>query len=260
MKPIANQSKELTFALDIAHRAGAIALDYYRQGIQATMKADNTPVTVADRECERLIRSALAEAFPDDAILGEEEGETTSHSKTQRRWIIDPIDGTYNFARQVPIWSLLLALEVDDRITVGVVHAPAMRETYWAEKDGGAWRNGERLKVSHIKDLNETMFVFGGPDRILKLGYWAGLERVVAATYRQRAFGDYANFAQVFEGKAEAAFEVGLKSWDLAPLKIIVEEAGGRFSDMDGGDSVHKGSCLISNGLVHDAVFKLLRG
>jgi histidinol-phosphatase len=259
MQQTSKQSKELKFAIDIAQEAGHLALQHFHRGIKAEMKADNTPVTLADQECERYIRKSIAKHFPDDAILGEEEGETAARdSHNSRRWIIDPIDGTYNFARKVPIWSVLLGLEEQGEIIVGVLHAPAMEETFWAERGGGSWRNGERVRVSDIAELNKTMFVFGAPDRIVKQGFWNGLENVIRSTYRQRGFGDYLNFAHVFEGKAEAAFEVGLKPWDLAPMKIIVEEAGGRYSDLKGGSSIYSGSCLVSNGHVHDEILRLL--
>jgi histidinol-phosphatase len=256
---IVGQCEEMMFALYLAGKAGDIALRYYQQGVDATMKGDNTPVTIADQECERLIRDAIAEHYPDDAILGEEEGES-SHRHARRKWIIDPIDGTYNFARGVPIWSLLLALEDAGEIVVGILHAPAMGETYWAQKGGGTHRNGEPVKVSSISSAAESMFTFGAPSRFAQPPLWDGLHRIIAGTYRQRAFGDYLNFAHVFSGKAEAAMETGLKPWDIAPMKILAEEAGGRFTDLDGGSSIYKGNCLVSNGLVHDEILRLLSG
>ncbi len=253
-------SKELSFALSIARQAGDVALEYYRRGIDAVMKSDNTPVTAADRQCERLIREAIAREFPDDDILGEEEGETKRSltATAARKWIIDPIDGTYNYARQVPIFSTLLALEVHGQIVAGVVHAPAMGDTFWAEKGCGAYKNGRRIFVSDIDDIERSQFVFGAPIRILEEGFWGGLERIVRVTYRQRAFGDYLNFGQVFEGKAEAVLEIGVKPWDLAPMKVIAEEAGGRYADLQGGSSVYTGSCLVSNGILHEQFLKLL--
>jgi histidinol-phosphatase len=252
--------RELEFALAIADRAGDVALKYFRLGVAAQMKNDNTPVTIADKECERLIRSAIAESFPEDAILGEEEGTSSGAATARRRrkWIIDPIDGTYNYARQIPIWALLLALEEDGEIQLGLVHAPAMQETFWARRGGGAFRNGEPVHVSTIKDVGMSLFAFGGPNRIMGSKLAKGFQRVIASTYRQRGFGDYLNFAYVFSGKAEAALETGVNPWDLAPMKIIVEEAGGRYCDLEGGSSIYKGSCLVSNGLVHDEILRLL--
>jgi histidinol-phosphatase len=260
MNKTLKRSKELEFALDIADRAGDIALNYFQNGVEATMKHDNTPVTVADKECEHLIRQAIAEAFPNDAILGEEEGASADAASAKRKWIIDPIDGTYNYARQIPIWSLLLAFEQDGEIELGIVHAPAMKETFWAQRGCGAFRNGERVQVSAISDVAKSMFVFGGPNRITGGALAGGLNRVIAASYRQRAFGDYLNFAYVFSGKAEAALETGVHPWDLAPMKVIIEEAGGRYSDLDGESSIYKGSCLVSNGHVHNEILRLLVG
>lgn len=253
-------SQELQFALDVAAKAAEIALKYFHQGIEATYKSDDTPVTRADREVEQLIRQAISDRFPEDDIVGEEEGETARASGNARKWIIDPIDGTYNYARGVQFFSTLLAFEQNGEVKVGIVNAPAMSETYWAEKNGGAFRNGQPINVSTIKDLSRAQFEFGAPSRILKDGLWEGLGRIVQSTYRQRAFGDYVGFAHVFDGRAEAHLELGLKVWDVAPMKVIVEEAGGKYSDLEGGSDVYTGSCLISNGLVHEEILRLLLG
>lgn len=253
-------SADLQFALAVTREAGQIALKHFRAGVSATMKADNTHVTIADTECESFIRRRIAEKYPGDDILGEEEGLTAKGSGSDRKWIIDPIDGTYNFQRYIPFFSTLLALEENGEITVGIVNAPAMDEIFWAERGGGAFRNGERITVSTISKLEEAQFGFGAPSRILSQGYWDGLTRIIAATYRQRAFGDYLNFAHVFYGKSEAALEVGLKPWDLAPMKIIAEESGGRFTDLSGGASIYDGSCLITNGILHEQLLRMLLG
>jgi len=260
------KSRELAWALDICNKAGEIAMDHLRKGVRSEMKADDSPVTAADKECERMIREGIAAAFPDDAILGEEEGESASAKPGSgaggngRKWIIDPIDGTYNYARAVPIFATLLALEQDGEIVLGVVHAPAMGDTYWAEKGAGAYKNGERIKSSTLRQLSRSQFNFGALDRILKDGYWDGFTRLVSATYRQRGYGDYLGFAYVFEDKAESMLEVGVKVWDLAPMKIIIEEAGGRYSDLSGGQSVYTGSCLVSNEPLHDEILRILLG
>ena len=150
-------SQELAFALDICEQAGRVASRYFSQGVETVTKEDGTPVTRADKECEQLIRSAIQARYPQDAMMGEEEGETKGGG---RRWIIDPIDGTYGFARGSPIFSVLLALEEDEDIVMGVVHAPAMKDTYWAEKNKGAFRNGKRIRVSDISDLSQSQFNF----------------------------------------------------------------------------------------------------
>jgi len=261
-------SEELVFALDICEKAAAIAMDYYQSGVDAVEKADGSPVTAADQKCERLIREAINRQYPADSILGEEEGESAGvsspagnvgqKSTSPRRWIIDQIDGTYGFVRQTSVWATLLALEQDSEIILGVVSAPAVGDMYWAEKGAGAFKNGNRIHVSDFDDIAKSQFEFGGLNRVCRQGYWPGFTKIVQSTARQRGFGDYLGFAHVFEGKAEAHLEVGVHPWDLAPMKILVEEAGGRYSDLDGGSSIYKGSCLVSNGRLHDRFLELL--
>lgn len=253
MKVQTATSTELLFAIEVSKAAGVIAMDYLRQGITAEIKADGSPVTRADKDCERLIIDRISETFPNDAIIGEEHGERKG-SGSNRRWIIDPIDGTFNYARGIPIFATLLALEQDGEVILGVVHAPAMLETFWAERSKGAFKNGIKTHVSGCNHLNDSMLNFGGANRILKFGWWDGFTKLVAETNKQRGFGDYLGFALVFEGKAEAMIEIEVKPWDLAPMKILVEESGGRFSDLAGGNSIYSGSCLISNGLLHDQI------
>ncbi|MBA3860316.1 MAG: histidinol phosphate phosphatase [Cyanobacteria bacterium PR.3.49] len=252
-------SKELRFALEVCHRAGNVVMGFFDQDIEVEEKSDGTPVTQADKKSERLIRESIADQYPHDAILGEEEGGDDSPLSKGRRWIIDPIDGTYNYARAIPIFSTLLALENDGEIVLGVVCNPALDEIFWAERGCGAFRNGKKIKVSEIAELKNSQFNFGAPNRVQKHGLWDQFSRLVKETLRQRGFGDYLGFAHVFEGKAEAHLEVGLKPWDLAPMKIIVEEAGGAYSDLDGGKSIYTGSCLISNGLVHEQFLSILK-
>ncbi|MBX9689595.1 MAG: inositol monophosphatase [Candidatus Obscuribacterales bacterium] len=252
-------SSDLSFALDLCREAGKLVLKYFKEGVEVSMKPDNTPVTIADKECEKFLRAAISNKFPDDGILGEEEAARSAGGNSNRKWILDPVDGTYNFARGISIFSILLALEIDGEIRAGIVHNPAREETYYAEKGAGAYRNGQRLKVSEISKIEDSQFVFGAPNRILSAGLWSGFTRLIEKSYRQRGLGDYLNFAYVFEGRAEAALEVGLSPWDIAPMKIIAEEAGGRFTDLDGGSSVYSGSCLVSNARVHDTYLRLLK-
>lgn len=253
------RSQELAFAIEACEEAGLVAMKYFKSGVEMTMKPDNTPVTLADKECERLMRDAINRRFSSDAILGEEEGSSENTGMSERKWIIDPIDGTYNFARGIPIFSILLALEDKGEITIGVIHNPSTGEIYYAEKGFGAYRNGKPIGVSRVESLEDSLFLFGGPNRILEKGYWEGFTRIIQKSYRQRALGDYLNFAYVFEGKAEATIETGLFAWDLAPMKILAEEAGGRFTDFEDSGSVYTGNCLVSNGRVHDAYLRLLK-
>lgn len=251
--------EELQFAIELCKEAGQLAIAHFNRGVQVSMKPDNTPVTLADQECEAQIRNRISARFPSDALLGEEEGESKQASASKRKWIIDPIDGTYNFARGIPIFSVLLALEIDGEIELGVVYNPANEEIFYAAKGAGAFRNGQKISVSKISDIGDSMFLFGGINRILEKGPWEGFTEAVRKSYRQRGLGDYLDFSFVFEGKAEAMIEVGLKPWDFAPMKIIVEEAGGKFSDLHGTPSIYSGHCLVSNGVLHEAYLDLLK-
>ena len=247
--------------IDAAREAGEIALRYYRDGFDVTIKADRTPVTQADREAEQLIVERLGRAFPDCGFLGEEFGESGARD---RRFIIDPIDGTKNFVRGIPVWATLLALEEGGEVTAGVVHAPALGEMFWARRGGGAFRNGERISVSGITRLAEAHLIHSSLRPLRQAGYWAGFAKLVDATDRQRGFGDYMGYTLVAEGKAEIYAEIyaegsGLKPWDLAPCKILVEEAGGVFTDLDGRATIYTASALATNGHLHEAALALLR-
>lgn len=257
-------SRELAFALDVCEQASKVAMKHFKRGVETATKSDGTPVTVADTECERLIRQAITNSYPTDRIMGEEEGETSAMTERQtgpsRRWIIDPIDGTYGYARGIPVWATLLALEQEGEIVLGVVSAPAMQEVFWAEKGKGAFRNGERIHASKLDDISQAQINFGSLNRIVIEGYWPGFSKIAQQTCRQRGFGDYLSFSQVFEGKAEGNLEVGVKPWDLAPMKVIIEEAGGKFSDLKGGQSIYTGGCFITNAPLHDLFLAMLFG
>ena len=256
--------QELDFALSLVRATARVVLQYFDQGVSVVAKSDGSPVTIADKEVENTIRNAIAQKYPDDSILGEEGGETTAE-KASRKWIVDPIDGTYNFARHIPIWSTLIALESEGEIVMGVVAAPAMHECFYACKGQGAFKisgdlsqeqsfqNPRSIRVSDNDSLDKSGFNFGTPDRIHKIGKWDAFTRAVLATERQRGYGDYLGFAHVFEGKSEAMLETGVKPWDLAPMKIIVEEAGGIFFDLSGCKSIYPGSCIVSNKNVANA-------
>ena len=248
--------KALDAAVEAARAAGAIALKYFRGRFEVTLKPDATPVTQADREAERAIVEILGRAFPEHGVLGEEFG---GHGSTEVRWIIDPIDGTKNFVRGIPVWATLIGLEERGEITVGVIHNPVTGELYTARRGGGAFLNGERIRVSAIAELGGATLVHAGLGLFREAGRWESFVRLVDATERQRGFGDYSGYGLVAEGKAELYLEVDLKPWDLAPCKILVEEAGGRFSDLDGRPTIYSGTALATNGRLHDAALALLR-
>jgi histidinol-phosphatase len=248
--------------IDAARAAGDIALAYYRGGFDVAFKADQTPVTQADREAERVILDRLGRAFPDCGFLGEEFGDS---GPTGRRFIIDPIDGTRNFIRHIPLWATLIGLEEDGEITAGVVHNPVLNEMFSACRGQGAFCNGRRIAVSEVASLAEAHLVHASLRPIREAGYWDGFAKLIDATDRQRGFGDYMGYTLVAEGKAEIYAEIyvgsrGLKPWDLAACKILVEEAGGVFTDLAGRTTIYSGSALATNGRLHETALSVLRG
>jgi len=246
----------LEAAIAAARAAGELALGYYRRGFDVVTKPDQTPVTQADREAEALIVERLARAFPDHGFLGEELGQ---RGPRERCWIIDPIDGTKNFIRRIPVWATLIALEDAGDIVAGVVHNPVTGEMYSARRGGGARVGGVPIRVSDTGNLGTSSFIHAGLRLVREAGYWDGFVKLIDATDRQRGFGDYVGYGLVAEGKAEIYAELDLKPWDLAPCKLLVEEAGGRFTDFDGRPTIYTGTALATNGRLHDAVLALLR-
>ena len=245
-------------AIAAARAGGEIALGHFRVGVAVETKADRSPVTEADRACERRIVEMLLSDFPDYGVCGEEFGEEAG--RTPKRWIIDPIDGTKSFVRGIPFFATLIALEEDGEVTVGVVHAPATGELLYAKRGEGAYdENGKRLRVSAIDRLSAAMVSFGGLKIFQRAGRWTALERLVQATARQRGYGDYLGSAAVIRGWSEAMLELDVKPWDLAPLKILVEEAGGKLTDFSGEPTIYGGSAVVTNGRIHDAVLEILR-
>jgi histidinol-phosphatase len=248
--------RALDAAVDAARAAGRIALGYYRGGFDVTMKADQTPVTQADQDAERAIVEILGTAFPEVGFLGEEFG---AKGPQERRWIIDPIDGTRNFVRRIPVWATLIGLEESGEITAGVVYNPVTDEMHAARRGGGAFLNGERIRASSTNALDEATFLHAGLGIVRKAGWWEGFARLIDGTLSQRGFGDYLGYALVAAGKAEIYAELDLKPWDLAPCKILVEEAGGRFTDFEGRPTIYSGTAFATNGHLHDAALALLR-
>jgi histidinol-phosphatase len=240
-----------------AQAAGEIAMKYYRSGFDVTIKADQTPVTQADREAEQAIKGVLGRALPDYGFLGEEFGE---EGPKDRRFIIDPIDGTKNFIRRIPIWAVLIGLEEGGQVTAGVVFNPVSGEMLWARKGDGAWADTERLKVSDLRTLEEATLLHADLHLLRQAGYWDPFVRLVDGCRRTRGFGDYYGYGLVASGKAEVYLETDLKPWDAAPMKILVEEAGGRLTDFSGRPNIYDGSVLATNGRLHDEALALLRG
>ncbi len=249
--------EELRFANELADRAGEIGLSYFRGSFEVREKADRTPVTEADLAIEAAIREAVKDRFPDDGVLGEEGGQ---EGEGRRRWVVDPIDGTKNFADGVQIWSNLIALEVDGSSVLGVVNLPALGERYEAVRGGGATLNGEPIHTSRADRLPRSFVVFAGMDDWLEGPFAEGVQELVRVARRNRGFGDSWGHCLVARGSADAMLELDLATWDFAALQVIVEEAGGRISQFDGSPLAHGRSVLSSNGVLHDElVARLVR-
>jgi histidinol-phosphatase len=247
----------LAAALEAARAAGEIALGYYRGGFSVSLKADQTPVTQADREAEQAIKAILGRAFPEWGFLGEEFGEAGGQ---QTRWIIDPIDGTKNFVRGIPVWAVLIALEERGEVTTGVVLNPVTGDLFTARKGEGAFANGRPIRVSTCAQLKDATLLHAGLPLLRAEGWWDGFLRLVDASSRTRGFGDYYGYGLVAEGKAEVYVEVDLKPWDIAAVKILVEEAGGRLTDFSGRPTIYDGRVIATNGHLHDEALRLLNG
>ncbi len=257
---------DLPRAVDVARRAveaaAAAALAHFRAGVRVETKPDRTPVTAADREAEEAIVRVVREAFPSHAILGEETG---AHAGDETRWIVDPIDGTRGFTRGGSFWGPLVAVEHRGRIAAGAMTLPALGETYWAGRGMGAWlrrgaRPAVRLQVSGISSWEDSTLSLGEMQFLLAPERAPRVLSLVRSAAQTRCYGDLAGCALVLTGRAEAWLEAGVKVWDLAPLQVLVEEAGGRFTDFAGHPGVESGDCVASNGLVHDHVLRALAG
>jgi histidinol-phosphatase len=248
--------RRLEAAITAARSAGEIALRYFQTELAVERKADQSPVTVADRECERRIVEILTGAFPDYGVVGEEFGVRPGSGA---RWIVDPIDGTKSFIRGIPYFATLIGLEEEGEITLGVIHAPAVDDLLYAQQGQGAFDKSGPIRASPRTSLRDSMVVFGGLNALRRTGHWRAFEQLVERSARQRGYGDYFGYTFVARGQAEVMLEVDLKPWDMAALKIIVEEAGGRFTDFGGAGSIYTGTALATNGIVHEEVLEILR-
>jgi histidinol-phosphatase len=212
-------------------------------------------VSEADHAAEQLIRDRLRSARPGDAVLGEEFGTDGGGS---RRWIVDPIDGTKNYVRGVPVWATLLALEEDGLMRVGVCSAPALGHTWWAARDEGAFADGAPIHVSKVRAIEDAHLCYSDFKYWEEFGLQSEFENLARRVWRTRGFGDFWSHILVAEGAADIAAEPIVALWDLAPLLVIVEEAGGRFTDLAGVGTADGGNALSTNGLLHDEVLAAL--
>jgi histidinol-phosphatase len=239
---------DLELALQLAEVADPIALARFRaHDLVVETKPDLTPVTEADRAIEQAILELLGRERPDDGVLGEEFGVRAGG---QRRWIVDPIDGTRNYARGIPVWATLLALEDEGEIRLGVVSSPALGRRWWAERGGGAFADGEALRVSTVDRLE---------DAVLSLSFEAAPRALVERCWHTRGLGDFWPHMLVAEGAVDGAVDdPGVSLWDMAPVQVIVEEAGGRFTDLTGAARPDGRGGVTSNGLLHDELLEAL--
>lgn len=261
--PMTDLAADLSLALALAERADAITLDRFGAlDLHIDSKPDLTPVSDADLAVERALRDALANERPGDAILGEEFGGTATF--TGRQWIIDPIDGTKNFVRGVPVWATLIALLEDGVPTVGVVSAPALARRWWASSGQGAHATslgGEarRIQVSAVSDLASASLSLSSLSGWRDRGNREQLLELTDAVWRVRGFGDFYSYCLVAEGAVDIAAEPEVSLWDLAPLDILLREAGGVFTSLEGTPGPHGGSAVGSNGLLHAVTLDSLK-
>jgi histidinol-phosphatase len=251
-------SKELGFANELADRAADIALPLFSSDVQVKEKADRTPVTEADVRIESMIRSAVAQEFPEDAVLGEEEG-LRGPDGAQRTWIVDPIDGTRNFIRRIQIWGTLIALRIGDRIDLGLASAPALGERYEATRGAGAFLNGVRIYVSAIDSLSDAHVSIAGSEAWTGAKEAPALRGLVDTAERTPGFTDFWGHVLVARGGVDAALELKLRMWDYAALSPIVGEAGGTMTTLDGRPLADGDSVLASNGAIHEEIVARFR-
>jgi histidinol-phosphatase len=260
-------STELGAAVEVAlaacDEADAISLASFRRALRIEAKADASFVTEADTAVERAVRARITGRFPDHGLVGEEYGEATSRSG--RRWIIDPIDGTHNYMRGVPIFATLLALEIEGEMVLGAVSAPALQRRWFSWSGGGAWAvdttlggwdvaSAMSLSVSAIDSLDTSSVVYSSYPSLVQSGLAPGFPGLLEKVWRDRGLGDFYGYMLVAEGAAEAMVESDLKVWDLAGPLAVMRHAGARVTDLTGGEDMPARGVLATNGRVHEAI------
>jgi histidinol-phosphatase len=246
----------LDFATQIAREAGEITLKYFRSSLAVETKHDGSEVTIADRETEAHLRRRISEQFPEDGILGEEEKEQVGASG--RRWIIDPIDGTYSFVHGVPMFGVLVALVVDDDPVVGVVNLPATQELVCAARGFGCFANGKAARVSATTSLSEALVLATDFGTCERNGFGPAAERIQRQARARRTWGDCYGYILVATGRADVMLDPVMNVWDCAPLLPILEEAGGSFTDWHGQRTIAGGNAIATNGKLFAEVMRLV--
>jgi len=242
--------------MELADQADRIAMRHFRRDLRIDRKPDRTYVTQADTEIEKMVRDAIQRRYPGHGVLAEEFGDRTANQDT--RWIIDPIDATHSYMRGIPVFATLLALERGGVMELGVISAPAMHERWHAVRGGGAWSGKRRLRVSEVARLEDAQIFYASRTAFKAVGRERGFDAVVDATWRDRGFGDFWGYMLVAEGAGEAMIEPELYSWDLAAPLIIVQEAGGRLTDLTGRPTYAGGNAVATNGVLHELILQRL--
>jgi histidinol-phosphatase len=250
--------RERALAEELAQEAGQLALDYQRRGITAEQKEDESPVTAADRACEKLIVERITQAFPEDGILGEEGASRASSNG--RKWIIDPIDGTRDFVRGIPLWAVLIGFENQGKITAGAAFSPGQRLLLSAASGSGSTANGKPIHVSSKTSPGEAVVSFNGFNKDGVGRFSHNLLAWVSRFWAVRSMGGSIDAMLVAQGQADVWIEPSAKPWDFAPLKIIVEEAGGIFRSLDGEDTIYAGNGFGCTPALEPYVRELLKG
>jgi len=248
----------LEVALDIAYEAGKLTLGYFGTRIAASSKGDGSPVTAADRAAEELIRARLQRAYPDHGVVGEEFGE--SRPGASHRWIVDPIDGTKSFMRGVPLYAVLLALEIEGVVQVGAAYFPALDEMVYAARGSGAFLNGRRIRVSPTAHLSDAFLAFTDAASFDAHGRADAWRRLQAATYHRVGWSDAYGHALVASGRVEIMCDPVLNAWDAGPFAVILPEAGGYFGDWAGRETVYGGEGLSTTRDLLGPVLALIAG
>jgi histidinol-phosphatase len=244
-------------AVEAARNAGDLARAIYDTAVAVEWKADQSPVTIADRNAEQAIRTTVKRHFPGDGFLGEEFGAEPSASGY--RWVIDPIDGTRSFVRHIPIWATLIGLEYKGEQIAGVAYIPVFNQLYRALRGDGAYRDDRRIRVSDVAELSKSLLCYSSVGWFRKAGREQTFLELAARTQRQRGYGDFYGFVLVAEGAVELMVEHGVHPWDVAATKAIIEEAGGTFTDWDGTPTTDRPDVLASNGKLHQQVLDILK-
>jgi len=252
-----NERQELLdFAVTLARGAGNITLKYFCKQPETSTKSDGSFVTIADREAEAYLRRQIAETFPADGILGEEEGELPGHSG--RRWVLDPIDGTFAFVHGVPFYGVLIALEIDYEMSVGVINIPVLGEIVSAAKGCGCFLNGEATRVSTTSKLDEALLLCTDFKAADVHGFGPAMNRLQGRAKTSRTWGDCYGYVLVATGRADVMLDPIMNLWDCAPLLPIMEEAGGTFTDWRGIRTVNGGNSIATNGFLFEEVMKII--